>query len=617
MRHAEHLRNIADLILQDRLVLFVGAGLSHQATAKDGSGRRLPLWNELAEIIIRRFHVSEEDYKSNPLDLFDSISHARGRDVLEEEVSKALDSAPFEPSGAHRALAKIPWSTVYTTNYDDLLSRALGCRDPIDHDHEYERLKSKESGQPALIHLHGTNRHYRTLTGEDFANWPTKNEIAYTYLKQFALSKTFLFVGYSFSDPHLARGLIPWLHAIRDDRKVRNYAWMWRVSEEQTRLLDRRDRIEAVSIEEDQDWERTFEDLAEAIHATGKSPRKGQRAAPGRSMEEPVRINSYKLFFYRTKARVDLARLAAKAGVNAKELKAIERAPARREGTLPLFPEVSRSTLVALERALDCVGKLESGQEDDLLAVYVLAYKANRGAVGSRSTQETIRFTRDHKRTKAVVFDFGGTLTEATGQTSTWERIWTSVGYSINDAGLLHADYVSGRINHQHWCDETVKRLREKGFTRDHLKAVAEPIRLVHGTLETLTELNARGTPIYITSGSLREIIVDKLSDALPYIHEIKANEMTFDGDGLISGIWGTSFDFEGKRRFIERVALERRCDPDEILFVGNNLNDHWASKSGARTLCVNPGQTDFTNTLIWTHSIREMTNLSEILEYV
>jgi hypothetical protein len=88
---------------------------------------------------------------------------------------------------------------------------------------------------------------------------------------------------------------------------------------------------------------------------------------------------------------------------------------------------------------------------------------------------------------------------------------------------------------------------------------------------------------------------------------EVKANEIQFDDQGIIKSIRGSRFASEGKATYVKRIINDLNCAPMEVLFVGNSLNDNWASQSGARTLCVNPADVDFTNTLVWTEFIKEM----------
>ena len=66
-----------------------------------------------------------------------------------------------------------------------------------------------------------------------------------------------------------------------------------------------------------------------------------------------------------------------------------------------------------------------------------------------------------------------------------------------------------------------------------------------------------------------------------------------------------------------EEIMKVNGLKPYEILFVGNSDNDDWAYKSGARTLCVNPNNTDYTNAKKWHSLLMEMTNLKEIIPFI
>ena len=73
-----HVERLAKLLLNDQLVLFVGAGISHQAKARDASGRRLPLWRELAEHVAAQCGEKTGNYSQSILDLFDAIANEPG-----------------------------------------------------------------------------------------------------------------------------------------------------------------------------------------------------------------------------------------------------------------------------------------------------------------------------------------------------------------------------------------------------------------------------------------------------------------------------------------------------------------------------------------------------------
>ncbi|MBL8668660.1 MAG: SIR2 family protein, partial [Rhodospirillales bacterium] len=257
---------LAQKLADGQLALFVGAGLSRQGVAKDGSGRKLPLWTELATQVAAACNEDIATYNGNVLDLFDAIVFGQSRFALEEAVRRAIDDGGFEPSPAHAALAPLPWAGVYTTNYDGLLGRVLN-EPPVAEEDHYDRLQRTDWQRPRLFHVHGTLEEPHTLTREDYRLWPETHPRAYRDLESVLLNKTVLFVGYSLSDPHLADGLLPVVRKITAGREKRLYAWMWQIPPNQAQLLDRRDKIEAIGIDGDDAWAAAFQQLGECLRA--------------------------------------------------------------------------------------------------------------------------------------------------------------------------------------------------------------------------------------------------------------------------------------------------------------------------------------------------------------
>lgn len=241
-------------------------------------------------------------------------------------------------------------------------------------------------------------------------------------------------------------------------------------------------------------------------------------------------------------------------------------------------------------------------------------HAVNSGSMSRKGSNSQLTFKPD---TKAVVFDFGGTLTRPNAIYNTWEKLWLSVGYTIEEASNFHRLFVADRISHQEWCDKTCTLLKDRGFSKAHLENIARDVSPVAGLKEAIAELSDRAIPMFIVSGSIRHIVNKILGESLALISEIKCNDIIFDSSGIISEIRGHDFDFAGKSRFIKRVIKDRKCLPIEVLFVGNSLNDHWAIQSGARTLCVNPSHTDYTNSFVWSNYIKDMNDLRQILEHI
>jgi HAD superfamily phosphoserine phosphatase-like hydrolase len=267
-----------------------------------------------------------------------------------------------------------------------------------------------------------------------------------------------------------------------------------------------------------------------------------------------------------------------------------------------------------LEDTLECRGKLLSGKPDDFLTQYMLFYKMYRGTKND-GTQDEDQLALAFE-TKAVVFDFDGTLTTRTDDETTWEKIWVKLGYSINDCAELHHRFSQGRFSHQEWCDTTRDKFRKAGFSKKHMDEIARSTVLIDGFRDTLESLRDRGVKLYILSGSIKQVITHALGECRGWFDEVQANEVLFDSAGVIRDIRGTRYDFEGKARFLTRLIEDNRYSPYDVLFVGNSCNDIFASRSGARTLCVNPRATNPDDKHHWTYLIRRMDNLNQILRY-
>lgn len=252
-------RSLAQKLSEGHLVLFVGAGLSHLAPHKNGGEHRIPLWKGLSQIIAERFGFNLPDFDNSPLDLFDAIVHQHSRGELEQAVTTALEDRDFELSDAHHALATLPWHKTVTTNYDALLCRLFEEHYPITDEAGYDRLHNVK-----VIQLHGKLPQPHTLTRDDYRMWGEKNPRSAHALKDFFLNKTVLFVGYSLSDPHFDE-ILALVRAWTEDRVKRHYALFWQLQVPKQELLDRRDKITAISIETEMEWRNAFEQIKDEL----------------------------------------------------------------------------------------------------------------------------------------------------------------------------------------------------------------------------------------------------------------------------------------------------------------------------------------------------------------
>ena len=619
----DYAKRLAGLLVEGKLVLFVGAGISLQAKPRKIKSGRLPLWAELAQRVAKKRGEKLDDYNGDILDLFDSVELKSTRLKLEDAVRAAIPEDEFAPGPVHDLIAELPWRMIYTTNYDNLLSRALNENSPVVTEQDYEYFNRADKEQPRLVHLHGTMQNMHTLTGADYNNWSIEHPKAHNRLVVDGTENAFLFLGYSNSDPHFRHMILPLIKKLKTSRGHNNYSWMWRPSDDQVDLFWDRDGLEVHRIEEDNEWEACLDCLKSAwleLPRPKAKPLSGRGGANPLSLattERQITINGYKLFYYRDFGNISRDTLSKHTGIPSRRIRYLEGVNKNKDLGPECFKSCSVAELQGLEKALGPDISLEYGKTDDFLAYYIEYYKNNWKTPRAKTAPQQDQDSIFQGRTRAVVFDFGGTLTIPQFKESTWERIWKSVEYTLEEANELHHRFSAGKINHQEWCDLTCRKLRDAGFSTSHFERVYSDIKPIDGLKETFEDLRTRRIAIHIVSGSLRTIIEKVLDDSARHVDSIRSNDMEFDSTGLLKKITGHPYDFEGKASFIQLVAKELNCPPINILFVGNSLNDEKAATSGARTLCVNPKHTHFYVQSMWNHTIRDMKNLKQILEYV
>ena len=220
-------------------------------------------------------------------------------------------------------------------------------------------------------------------------------------------------------------------------------------------------------------------------------------------------------------------------------------------------------------------------------------------------------------RTQVIVFDFDGTIAKGKLSRTSWESIWTALGYDVAECRKLHEKFNNCEITHAEWCKLTEEKFIEKKMHRSILENIAKKIKLINGVKETFKFCHEHDIKIYIVSGSILTIIKSVLGNLYQYIDGIKANNMWFNSGGFLAEIVGTKYDFEGKAQFIREVAEELNISTQDILFVGNSVNDRFAYQSGAETLCINPKLVDITDNIVWNHNIIECKDLQEIIPFI
>ena len=205
--------------------MFIGAGFSMNAGYVD--------WKSLLSGIAEDLGLDiEKETDLVSLAQYNYNENGQNRGVINhalfEEFTKEKDL-----DENHRILARLPISTFWTTNYDSLIEEALrDARKTVDVKLCNSQLSLTVPHRDAIVYkMHGdkSNPNEAILIKDDYEQYYQKHAQFITSLSGDLISKTFLFIGFSFSDPNLDYIL----SRIRIDYKENNrqhYAIMRNVS---------------------------------------------------------------------------------------------------------------------------------------------------------------------------------------------------------------------------------------------------------------------------------------------------------------------------------------------------------------------------------------------------
>jgi hypothetical protein len=188
-------------IQNQEVILFIGGG------ASTSSG--LPDWPTLmrpwANAVGARWPQNVDDLTaSHLLTVAQFYENQLGRNALIRALREALDTTTVAPSALHQILPTLPISTIFTTNYDDLLERSWQATNrKLNVIVSEAELAFWREDQVQLIKLFGDLDRPQSLviTQSDFNTYLATHPRLIERLRTLLESKTVLFLGYSLQDP--------------------------------------------------------------------------------------------------------------------------------------------------------------------------------------------------------------------------------------------------------------------------------------------------------------------------------------------------------------------------------------------------------------------------------
>ncbi|WOK46360.1 SIR2 family protein [Streptococcus equi subsp. equi] len=220
------IREIEKAIKSDELGAFIGAGLSIPAGFCS--------WKELLREPAEEIGLDVEK-ESDLVNLAQYYSNSKKRTSIDDLI-KGQFSQLVKPTENHKLLSQLPISTFWTTNYDKLIEKALenNMKKPYVKTKD-EQLRGTNHNFDAIVYkLHGDveTPEDAVITRSDYEEFGyNKRKLFREVLEGDLLTKTFLFLGFSFEDPNF-NYVIGRLRVLLDEKNTRkHYCIMKRVQD--------------------------------------------------------------------------------------------------------------------------------------------------------------------------------------------------------------------------------------------------------------------------------------------------------------------------------------------------------------------------------------------------
>ena len=202
--------------------VMVGSGFSKNAEVKLAGRFRLPDWDGLARAMHRELHpkaprggTTDVPGSADPLAIAQDYCDEFGRAELHRFLRDQVRNDEIEPGEFHRRLLALPWSDVFTTNWDTLLERtAQQVATP-----SYGVVRATDEiplvPRPRIVKLHGSlpaNFPLVATTG-DYDKYPKESAAFVNTARQAMMETVFLLLGFSGADPNFLR----WSEWVRNE----------------------------------------------------------------------------------------------------------------------------------------------------------------------------------------------------------------------------------------------------------------------------------------------------------------------------------------------------------------------------------------------------------------
>lgn len=203
-----HLKKVRERLwtneTKSRVSIMVGAGFSLNAKKIEPSFKGMSLWEEIKERLLVDLNHRPGIEKKDVLEIGQIYADEYGRSSLDEFLKEAIPDENYEPAELHHKLLNLPWTDIYTTNYDSLLERAKKTVYERNYQVIYDISDIPSSVQPRIVKLHGSFPAHRPFifTEKDYEEYRVKFSPFVNMVQQSIMETTFVLIGFSGNDPN-------------------------------------------------------------------------------------------------------------------------------------------------------------------------------------------------------------------------------------------------------------------------------------------------------------------------------------------------------------------------------------------------------------------------------
>lgn len=229
----QYIEELVQSLVNGHASVLVGAGFSKNAEpVNEMTKGKMPDWTQLSDVFCQKLGITEKKQYLNPLTIAQEVEVLYGRPFLDNLIKDQMQNDFYKPSDIHVNLMKLPWTDVFTTNYDTLLERA--CLQVTERRYRVVADQNDllySSGEPRIIKLHGSfpSNGPFIITEEDFRTYPFDHAPFVNTVQQSLLENTFYLMGFSGDDPNFLK----WIGWIHDNLGMKNSPKIFMITDKQ------------------------------------------------------------------------------------------------------------------------------------------------------------------------------------------------------------------------------------------------------------------------------------------------------------------------------------------------------------------------------------------------